>query len=345
MKVLIYSKDFYPSCGGVEDVTFMTCNELTKLGCDVTLITNTPGEANNHYGFKLIRTPSFFLVIKEYIKCDVFIHEVLSLRMLYPLLFGKKKWVCVHHQVDLPNNFKTRLKKIAMRLCHNVAVSKTTAVGYGLKKYKVIYNAYNPNVFYNTNNDMSKRTDFVYIGRLHPDKGLDMLINAYVRLKRDTNMSWKLNIIGGGDCLYVEGLKKKVANWGCKDDVVFYGLKSHEEAAVIINRCRVGIVPSTYREAFGLTVLQLIACGCLVIGSDGDGISEVLGGTGLLFKKKSEEDLYSAMLRAVNMDDSTYTEYCKAERERVSIFIPQMLGVNYFSFLKSIVEEDGATTD
>ncbi len=54
----------------------------------------------------------------------------------------------------------------------------------------------------------------LYLGRLHPKKGIENLLQACKWLKDHTGLSWSLEIAGTGDALYVESLQAKIDELG-----------------------------------------------------------------------------------------------------------------------------------
>lgn len=80
------------------------------------------------------------------------------------------------------------------------------------------------------------------------------------------------------------------------------GSKNPIEIAIILNQHKVLAVTSThpYYEAFGIVVLEGLACGCLVVGADGDGIEESLHGYGFLYKNGDENELLQQLKTAIS---------------------------------------------
>jgi glycosyltransferase involved in cell wall biosynthesis len=56
-----------------------------------------------------------------------------------------------------------------------------------------------------------------------------------------------------------------------------------KSSSLTLNRHRILVVPSRWPEPFGIVALEAIACGCVVVGSAGGGLSEAIGPCGLTF--------------------------------------------------------------
>jgi glycosyltransferase involved in cell wall biosynthesis len=55
------------------------------------------------------------------------------------------------------------------------------------------------------------------------------------------------------------------------------------------------VIPSVWREPFGVVALEGIACGCVVLASDGGGLTDAVGPAGLLFRRGDVSDLTSKL--------------------------------------------------
>lgn len=133
---------------------------------------------------------------------------------------------------------------------------------------------------------------FLVYGRLVPEKGFDTVMRAYAKMKHSR---LRLVIVGTGpeeDCLRVLadelGIARKVDMRGA--------LFGRELISVIQNSYAV-IVPSRWREVFGLTNIEAMACARPVIGANIGAIPDIVRNkeTGLLFTPDNTDELASAM--------------------------------------------------
>ena len=303
------SINFYPSIGGIEIITENLANEFVKMGHQVTVITNTPDDNSRTFPFTVLRNPSKRETFKAYKKCDVYVHQAISLKYVWPLFILRKPFFIVYHQVGWEPGIKGKIKKLFSYFAHNICVSKTTAKGYGLKKFDVIYNAYNNEVFKQTN--FGERKDIVFVGRLNREKGVYLLIDAFNEFKERTNSDYKLDLVGdSNERIDIEEYAKTTKYYS---DIHFLGSKKPEEVAQILNEHKVLAVTSThpYYEAFGIVVLEGLACGCTVVGADGDGIEEALHRLGLLYHNGDVTSLRRALTKAKIQKEDKQIRSCK----------------------------------
>lgn len=114
----------------------------------------------------------------------------------------------------------------------------------------------------------------IYVGRLHPEKGVDILVRAFVKLARG---DWKLLVVGphelhrgGGGDSYLSSLKQIASTYA--GQIMFEGSLTEPE---LIQKYRISsllVYPSVAEtgESFGVVPLEAMACGCPVVVSNLD---------------------------------------------------------------------------
>jgi glycosyltransferase involved in cell wall biosynthesis len=97
------------------------------------------------------------------------------------------------------------------------------------------------------------------LSRLHPKKGLGVLIDAFLSLvQKERFASWRLVIAGDGPPDYVSKLKAKVAASSRPDRIVFTGWLEDERKHAVLGGASLLALPS-YQENFGLCVMEAMA--------------------------------------------------------------------------------------
>jgi D-inositol-3-phosphate glycosyltransferase len=121
----------------------------------------------------------------------------------------------------------------------------------------------------------------LYVGRIEPLKGIDILIRAAA----ETDARFRLLVVGGDgkDEPRKAQLKALASELGIADRVTFHDAVPHGRLPLHYNAADVCIVPSYY-ESFGLVALEAMACGVPVIASRVGGLVETVrdGQTGYL---------------------------------------------------------------
>ena len=184
-------------------------------------------------------------------------------------------------------------------------------------KTKISWNSVDINKFSSKPNDSFKRehnlTDkpiVLFVGNLIKRKNVESLIEA----KKLSNADYYLVIVGDGPLF--KDLNKKVRDENI-EDVIFTGSRSDVEN--IIPSCDVLVLPS-FSESFGLVLIEALACGKPVIGSNVGGISEIINrDVGLLVNPNDAKSISNAIDKVIK-DDNLRTILSMNARNRAMDF-------------------------
>ncbi|HJS24218.1 MAG TPA: glycosyltransferase [Pyrinomonadaceae bacterium] len=101
--------------------------------------------------------------------------------------------------------------------------------------------------------ELARESYVLVLSRLHPKKGLDVLIDAFQSLGQEFSR-WRLVLAGDGPSEYVSRLKNKVAG----DRIVFTGWLEGERKEAVLAGASLLVLPS-HQENFGLCVMEALA--------------------------------------------------------------------------------------
>jgi glycosyltransferase involved in cell wall biosynthesis len=334
-KIIITTPYYPPYIGGIEIHVKNLARRLKKRGYYIKIITSVGKD--NKIKIKTISClkipyspiPLFFPRIKG----DLYHSHIPS--PFFAKAIIKKKYkphiITYHNDVTLPKkvngkyipNFfgkwivKKNLKIIDPILDdanYIIATTKSYAktspvLSRYLNKVKIIPNGIDANKFL-PNIDAGERDKKVlYIGRLVEYKGLSILLEAMKYVQKEINS--KLIVIGdGSDRKRFEKLAKEL-----KVNVDFKGKVSGNILKKLIQNSRVLVLPSQSRlEAFGIVLLEAMACKTPVIGSEIPGVNEIAREGGLTFKNKNE---LSRKIIKILTNDQLATKLGKKGRKNV----------------------------
>lgn len=121
-----------------------------------------------------------------------------------------------------------------------------------------------------------------YLARICPDKGLHVLCEAFVRLRREGRDA-RLAIagyLGTGDRPYWESCRAVLTHGGAMDQVDYRGEVDRSGKRALLRSLHVLSVPTVYREPKGLFVLEALAHGVPVVQPRHGAFVELIEATG-----------------------------------------------------------------
>ena len=140
-----------------------------------------------------------------------------------------------------------------------------------------------------------------YFARICPEKGLDLLVDAFIELKKsDNHTELRLAIAGTlpeENTSYLNEQKTKIFRAGLDDFVEINTNLSRPEKIRFLKELSVFCVPARFPEAFGLYVIEAMAAGIPVILPDHGSFPEIIEETkgGLLYRKGDPIGLFNAL--------------------------------------------------
>ena len=139
-----------------------------------------------------------------------------------------------------------------------------------------------------------------YFARMCPEKGLDALVDAFVRLKQTGPIPGLKLAIGGGcqpsDKAFVEKQKARLRAAGLLGEVTFRPNLDRDAKLVFYRGLTVLSVPAP-GEAFGLYVVEAMASGVPVVAPDDASFPEIVegNGAGVICEKDNPQALADAI--------------------------------------------------
>jgi glycogen(starch) synthase len=313
MRLLLYSPAFLPHIGGLEIKVACLAEEFQRLGQEVVVISKTPNPQPDDFPFPVVRRPSSGELLRWARWCDVFFQFNVSLRGLWPLLLVRRSWVVSHQswyrQADSRIAWQDRLKRFLLRwAAASISISPAIAEDLGTPSV-IIANSYRDNLF-RVIPGIERTGDLAFAGRLVSDKGVDLLLEAFARLTRQ-GLTPRLVVIGDGP--EAPCLREQAQRLGIAERVDFLGTRTGEELVGLLNRHPILVVPSRYNEPFGIVALEGIACGCVVVGSEGGGLKDAIGLCGPTFRNGDVDNLTDVLKHLLQYPESRVEYRAHAE--------------------------------
>jgi len=296
--------------GGIETASNLLAREFLALGHEVRVVTQTEG--NGDFPFGVIRRPGASELLRQLRWCDLFLQNNISLRTIWPLFFVRRP-LFIAHQTWITNpdgsiGWQHRLKRFVLRYTTSLAISRAIADQLPGPSVQV-GNPYDDKVF-NGIPPEPRTKELIFVGRLVSDKGADLLLEAMALLESKP----RLTIAGDGP--ERARLEKRARDLQLQSRVDFIGSQASEPLAKLLRQHQILVVPSRWREPFGIVALEGIACGCVAVGSADGGLAEAIGPCGLTFPNGDVPALAKTLSKL--LADS-------AERDRLQQNVPAHL--------------------
>ncbi len=313
--------------------------DLVRRGHDVTVVTSSRGVERRSSdrvgadGIRVIRFPERLHLFEAPLiptipfKILGIEYDILHVHGMSPtitdlaIVMGrlKRKPVVVTYHNDAESTLKWRVSDLAatyyawfsigiLGLANFVVCStrsyaeSSPALRHMLGKVSVIPLGVEPNMFSGRGDqkiDEKKRKQVLFVGQLKDYKGVDVLIHAIAKLRKEGH-DIGLQVVGTGPMFSkFKGTADKLKLDG---GVNFLGNVDDDALVDLYSQCDLFVLPSTSRrEAFGLVQLEALAAGKKVVASDLPGVGEVARMTGgFLARPNDHFSLADGILRALD---------------------------------------------
>jgi len=303
MKIAQISPYFPPHVGGVEYHVKELAEGLVGRGHEVTVVSSCgrwSGELITIPNINLFYTP---IPIKfPRIQVDIYHSHIPSPIFALRLRHNAPHVVTYHNDVVLPDTFKGHTlprkfssaiektsEKLARTILDEAEIIVATTMSYAktspvlqdyLDKLRIVPNAVNPSLY---PRKTEKANYVLYAGRMVGYKGADSLIEAMKEVQKTADL--ELMMVGEGeDRRRLEDLAERLGVrarfTGRLERSMFIDTISRAEMLVNPAQCRL--------EAFGIVLLEAMACLTPVLGYDTPGVNEVSRSGGCVYSSREE---------------------------------------------------------
>jgi glycosyltransferase involved in cell wall biosynthesis len=162
----------------------------------------------------------------------------------------------------------------------NIAVTSHVDHRQKLPHTKVVYHGIEDPLPIPDSSLPSQKLRIAYVGRLVPEKGIPVLLEAGKILKSEGH-DFEIRIIGDGS--ERPKLEEFIQREKLEPFTSITGFLTGDAFARTLRDVSVVVMPSTWEETAGLAAIEQMMRGRLVIAADIGGLTEVLGDTGLKF--------------------------------------------------------------
>lgn len=187
-------------------------------------------------------------------------------------------------------------------------------LGFGAEEIEVIPNGVDL-TGYRVSEGRRKRVG--YLARMCHFKGLDLLVDAIIEMA-DPEVEWVIaGTQGGGDEEFVAMQKRKLAGAGMTERVEWLPNVSWEEKGDFLASLDVFCVPTRGKEAFGLYLIEAMACGVPVVMPRASAFPEIVEAAGCGVLVEPEDSL--ALARGIRQVLGNEDRKAMGERGRKAV--------------------------
>ncbi|MES2307876.1 MAG: glycosyltransferase [Verrucomicrobiota bacterium] len=343
MKVAIVSSCF-GSYGGIEAFVLALAKSLQKEGrCSPSVIWKQAGafelsdelirrsqESGVPFQFVQPRSRALWKAIQN----SDFVHAQNSPPdvVFFSKLQGKPLALTIHNRRMSEHRWKStiwhRMQQWADRRWYNSEFVRQTWEGKSLKAGSRVI----PTVSELPEGEIpiSSRKGFCFASRWIPNKGIEVLLEAYQRGSFDPSR-WPLQMIGEGP-LFLSLRRKYETTLG----VIFHGFVSESEKADLIRNSRWMVIPPHTQEDLGLTAIEARNVGVPCVATRDGGLPEAAGTSAILCEPGNVDALLQALHEATGISESDYEKRSQESKSSLKHFLMPLS--NYFQLYQEMVK-------
>lgn len=304
-----------PAYGGIELVVGLLCDELVRRGHEVTLFATgdsiTLAKLESVYPQAIRLDPN----VKEYS-----IYEMLQLSQVYdraaefdiihshmgcaalPFANLVKTPPTVH---TLHGVFTSDNEKLYAHACTQRYVSISNSQReprLNLNYVATVYNGIDPNT-HKFHEKPQNPPYLAFLGRLSPEKGPHLAIEIAKR------SGWRLKMAGKVDVVDRQYFEREIKPHIDGKQIEYLGEANHGQKNALMGGAVATLFPITWREPFGLVMVESMAAGTPVIAMELGSTSEVVAGGKTGFLCRNVEEFIAAIDKAAKLSRSACREH------------------------------------
>ncbi|MCD6369894.1 MAG: glycosyltransferase family 4 protein [Thermoplasmata archaeon] len=347
MRIALVTEWYASHEGGVASHVRELAKWLKHRGFEVVIVTNevrdsvdqgvdifeTPGPRDPLFNLNI--SPSINSKLQEILEKDVDVvhsHHAFSRLPLSAIYLAHKLQipsVLTTHTVSfLPDleyfwqaisygypRYRLRLKKVDKIIAVSCAAKRFIQYFTDRKDIAVIPNGVDVRRFHPAKNKEYNK-ELLFVGRIVPKKGLHVLLYAMKKVVEKDN-EIKLRVAGTGRLLPL--MKSFSKALGIEKNVEFLGYVPDNELPEVYRTSELLILPSITGESFGITLIEAMASGLPVIGTNVGGVPEIIRDCGKIVEPNRPEQLSNAILEMLHNPEQMkiLSKKCRERAEKV----------------------------
>jgi glycosyltransferase involved in cell wall biosynthesis len=367
LNILLYSRVFPPSVGGMERFAATLAAELAGQGHELVVATRTPTpiDTDRSLPYRVLRRPEPSALFRAARRADaVHVNGASANGIALAVSAGRRPLVTHQaHQAVCPTGLAWSEKgeciagpragpcpscpgkgvlgkaRVAIHRAgdraalENVCVSGYLKERLQLPKSETVYNPVSNSAYASVSAGLGESELVAFAGRLVAEKGLHLLLRALALLP-----SVRLEVAGDGP---LKGsLDALVRQLDLGSRVRFLGALPFEGVAELYSRAALVCVPSLWGEPFGYAAAEAMAMERPVVATPRGSLIELLGaGRGFVATGMDPHDLATTILQALEDDGSRTANASRARAFAEAELTDGTIGGRYLDLYQLVARE------
>ena len=153
------------------------------------------------------------------------------------------------------------------------------------------------------NKQENTKSTLLFLSRIHPVKGIELLIKAWEYLPLSLRNEWQIKIAGNGETDYIVSLQQLINSKRLENEIYIVGPQFNMDKLKLYHEADLFVLPS-FNENFGIVVAEALACCIPVITTKATPWEELNTYNAGWWIEIGVESLASTMLKAMQMNNA-----------------------------------------
>lgn len=315
---------------------------------------------NDEEGVNTVRLHGWnVLMMRNFLGVNLWVKQTVSLYEKYVKIYGKPDLIHVHcglygglaakvikdkysipyviteHSSTILNNSLNDYNKKVLSIAYNNADKlisvgeklKTSMKNYTKNDIVVVPNIVNTDGFKVNKDYKREKFRFVTVAYLKKNKRIDLIIEAFNRLKEKYS---NIELYIGGNGPEKSNIKQIINNYNLNSDVHLLGEVLRDDLPEVMGNSDCFVLPSMY-ETFGVVYIEALACGVPIIATKCGGPEDFFNNKlGYMIDVDNLEQLYNSMEKILNnkvkFNSNEISDYIKNKFSR-KVIVSQLENV------------------
>lgn len=203
--------------------------------------------------------------------------------------------------------------------------------GYPPQRIAVLPNILDEGFLVDHRSDFSAPFRLLYVGALKERKGVLMLPKILQMLNQSRRTRFTMTVIGDGGAR--DRLQETIANCGVQSQVDLRGRRPYRELPAIYAAHDLFVFPPLWDEPFGRVLIESLAAGTPVVGTDVGAVAEIIGDAGEVADPQPEA---VASTIAGMVDGNGLASYGEAAKDEATRYSPESLKPEFLGFYQNV---------